>query len=98
MALFLYVPVIEAKTLTLITWNVTTQPTMNARLVANYMQKKIPEISDVVIRAVPGAGGLAAANHLYNVAEKDGWTIGIIPRTVSIRSILGEPNAKFDPT
>ena len=96
LAAFMCVSLAEAKTLTMISWNATTQPGINARIVAKYMQKYIPEISEVAIKAVPGAGGIAAANYLYNVAEKDGWTIGIVPRSTPIRSFLGEPNANFD--
>ena len=87
----------EAKTLTVLTWNTSVQPGINARIVGRYMQKYIPDVTEVELRAVPGAGGLALANYVYNVAEKDGRTIASIPRATPLRSMLGEPNAKFDP-
>lgn len=87
----------EAKTLTVLTWNASTQPGINARIVGRYMQKYMPEITEVELRAIPGAGGIALANYVYNVAEKDGRTIAAVPRTVPLRSMLGEPNAQFDP-
>lgn len=87
----------EAKTLTIITWGASTQPSINARIVGKYMQKYMSDITEVELKVVPGAGGIVAANYIYNIAEKDGYTIGIISRTTPIRSLLSEPNAKFEP-
>jgi hypothetical protein len=87
---------VQAETLTIITWNASVLPTANARILSKYLQKYMPEIKNVEVKVVPGAGGISAANHLYNVAKQDGWTIGIIPRSAAIRSILGEPNVNFN--
>ena len=92
----LFMTPVQAETLTIITWNASVLPTANARILSKYLQKYMPEIKNVEVKVVPGAGGISAANHLYNVAKQDGWTIGIIPRAAAIRSILGEPNINFD--
>lgn len=70
---------------------------INARLVARYMVKYIPGSPVMVARNVPGAGGLTQANQLYNVAPRDGTTIGIIGRVAPQMAVLGEQGPQFDP-
>ena len=45
------------------------------RLVARHIGRHIPGHPAVVAKNMPGAGGLALANHLYNRAPKDGTEI-----------------------
>jgi tripartite-type tricarboxylate transporter receptor subunit TctC len=51
----------------------------------------------VVPQNMPGAGGITAANHLFNVAPKDGSTIGMIGRNLPNQAVLKLPTVKFDP-
>jgi tripartite-type tricarboxylate transporter receptor subunit TctC len=67
------------------------------RLVGRHISKHIPGQPNVVIQNMPGAGGLVAANHVYNIAAKDGLVIGSPSRGVPQLAILGDPNARFDP-
>jgi tripartite-type tricarboxylate transporter receptor subunit TctC len=53
-----------------------------ARLVAPHLGRALPGNPPVVVRNMPGAGGLLAANYLYNVAPRDGATIGMIEQSV----------------
>jgi tripartite-type tricarboxylate transporter receptor subunit TctC len=46
---------------------------------------------------MPGAGGISAANNLYNIAPKDGTVIGALTRATPQYAILGDTNARFDP-
>jgi len=50
----------------------------------------------VVPQNMPGAGGLVAANHIYNVAPKDGTAIAISNKGVAGAAIAGVPEARFD--
>src|SRR4051812_22098389 len=50
------------------------------RLVARHMVKFIPGHPNMIVQNMPGAGGLVTANHLYNVAEKDGSVIAGLGR------------------
>jgi len=43
-----------------------------ARMVARHIGRHIPGNPNVVPRNMPGAGSLIAANHIFNVAPKDG--------------------------
>jgi tripartite-type tricarboxylate transporter receptor subunit TctC len=47
---------------------------------------------------MPGGGGLTGANWLYNVAPRDGLTIGLIQRGVPFYPYFGDKNALFVPT
>lgn len=71
---------------------------INARLVARHMVKYLPGSPTMVPRNIPGAGGLTQANQLFNVAPRDGTTIGIIGRVAPQMAVLGEPGPQFDPT
>jgi tripartite-type tricarboxylate transporter receptor subunit TctC len=68
-----------------------------ARLVARHIGQYIPGNPTVVVQNMPGAGGISAANHLYNIAPKDGSVIGALTRATPQYAILGDPNARFDP-
>jgi tripartite-type tricarboxylate transporter receptor subunit TctC len=47
---------------------------------------------------MPGAGSIRAANHLYNVARKDGTTIGMLDEALYLNQILGTPELQADAT
>lgn len=44
---------------------------------------------------MPGAGGLKAANYLYNVAPKDGTYIGTLLKTITLNEAVKRPGVKF---
>src|SRR5262245_37685709 len=68
-----------------------------ARLLAQHIGRYIPGSPSVVVQNMPGAGGLRAANHIYNVAPKDGTTIGILAHDLALIGVLGHSaNAQFD--
>lgn len=68
-----------------------------ARLLARHMNKYIPGQPTAVVVNVPGADGIIAANHLYNLADKDGTVFGTFNRYVVLLSLLGSKQARFDP-
>ena len=47
-----------------------------ARLLARHFGKFIPGHPPVIVQNMPGGGSLRAVNFLYNLAPKDGTTIG----------------------
>lgn len=67
------------------------------RLAARYISKYIPGNPKIVVKNRPGASGMVAANWLYNVAKKDGLTLGAIHRTLPLTSALGVKQARFEP-
>ena len=67
------------------------------RLMARHIVKYIPGQPNMIVQNMPGAGGLVTANHLYNIAEKDGSVIAGLGRAVPQLAYLNDPNARFDP-
>ena len=66
-----------------------------ARMMQRHMAKHIPGIPSIIVVNMPGAGGLTAANHLYNIAEKDGTVFATLNRYTAVMPILGVEQAKF---
>jgi tripartite-type tricarboxylate transporter receptor subunit TctC len=67
-----------------------------ARLVARHLGQYIPGHPSIVVQNMPGAGSLRAANYLYNIAPKDGTTIGTFSRNMPLLGILGgNSNVQF---
>src|SRR5262249_56073463 len=54
--------------------------------VARHLGMHIPGNPTVVPQNMPAAGGLGAANHLNNVAARDGSVIALFQNTVPLRS------------
>lgn len=67
-----------------------------ARTLARHIGKHLPGNPTVIASNMTGAGGLVAANHLYNLAPRDGTVIGIFNRTTILDPLFGSPEAKFD--
>lgn len=67
-----------------------------ARYVARYLGKHMPGNPSVIVQNMPGAGGLAAANHLHTRAAKDGLTIGIIQGPLTYAQVGKSSNVQFD--
>ena len=67
-----------------------------AQALARHMGRYLPGSPNLIVQHVPGAGGLVAANNVYNTAPRDGTTFAITGRTVAIEPLLGNKNAKFD--
>ena len=57
-----------------------------ARTLAKHLGNHIPGKPAVVVRNMPGAGGIVATNHLFNLAAKDGTVIGGVQNNTSIGS------------
>jgi tripartite-type tricarboxylate transporter receptor subunit TctC len=67
-----------------------------ARALARYMPKYIPGNPTIVPKNVPGAGGLIAANTLYNNTAADGLTFGALTNGVAMDPLFGETAGRFD--
>jgi len=68
-----------------------------ALVFAQHFGKHVPGEPAITPEYRPGAGGVVAANYLYNVAPKDGTTIAVIAHDLALHSHLGHnPNIQFD--
>ncbi len=71
---------------------------LNARLVAKHIGRYIPGQPQVIVRNMPGGGGLVMTNFVANVSAKDGLHIGAPQRGVPFEPLLGDAShAKFEP-
>jgi tripartite-type tricarboxylate transporter receptor subunit TctC len=67
-----------------------------ARLLVRYIARHIPGQPTVVIRNMPGAGGIVATNHLYSIAAKDGSVIGSVQNNTPFEPLFGTKEAQYD--
>ncbi len=67
-----------------------------AQLVARHLGAQLPGKPNVIVRSMPGAGGLNATNFVFNVAPKDGTALGVVPQTVAIAQAMGESGVRYD--
>lgn len=70
---------------------------LTARALARHMGKYIPGNPKLIVRNMPGAGSMVAANTVNNVAPKDGSVIGVYADFLPIVKLLGLDNIQFDP-
>jgi tripartite-type tricarboxylate transporter receptor subunit TctC len=68
------------------------------RAIAEVIGKYIPGNPAIVVRNMPGAGGIKAANFIYGIAPQDGTAWGFITRGFVRAPLLATPQAQFDPT
>ncbi|MEE8515135.1 MAG: hypothetical protein V3T02_00715 [Alphaproteobacteria bacterium] len=68
---------------------------MYARTLARHLTKHIPGKPSILVQNMPGAGGLVAANFIYNVAPQDGSVIGGLQRNSPLAQIMGHSGPKF---
>ena len=67
-----------------------------ARTIARHLGQHIPGNPTIIPQNMPGAGGIAAANHIYSVAPKDGTVIAAIQNTVPFEPFFENKAAMFD--
>ncbi len=68
-----------------------------ARVFAGHVGQHLPGNPSVIVKNMPGAGGLVNVNYMYNSAPRDGSAIAAPFNTVFMLPLFGDPSAKFDP-
>ena len=69
---------------------------ISARLVSRFLGKHMPGNPSIFVQNMPGAGGLVAANHIYNLAKPDGLTILAVTRSNYLDQMVEKPEVRFD--
>jgi tripartite-type tricarboxylate transporter receptor subunit TctC len=69
-----------------------------SRAVAKFLGRHIPGSPSVIVRNMPGAGGILAMNYLANVAPRDGLTIGQVQNNTPFEPLFGTKEATYDAT
>ena len=66
------------------------------RLVSRHMSRHMPGAPNMVVKNMPGAGGIAQVNYLLGPAARDGTQIGIINPVMTTAPFLTPNVAKWD--
>lgn len=68
------------------------------RLLQRHLGQHIPGSPKVVATNMPGAGSMVAANYIYNTAPSDGTAIALFSSSAAMEPLMGDKDAKFDPS
>ena len=66
-----------------------------SRLLAQRLGEYIPGHPSIVVQNMPGAGSFVAVNTIYNIAPKDGLTMGLGAPTLALDERLGTSGVHF---
>ena len=69
-----------------------------SRLIGRHLHKHIPGNPNVLVDNMAGAGSILAANHINNVAPKDGTIIGNISGQIILEQLFVNPAVQYDMT
>ncbi len=67
-----------------------------ARGMARHLPKYIPGSPNIIVQNMPGGGHMLAANHVYNVAPKDGTVIAALNQNVTSHQVLDGAGVRYD--
>lgn len=67
------------------------------RVVARFLPNHLPGGPTIVVQNMPGAGGIRAANLIYNVTAADGLTIGQMQSIIPLEPFYDNKQAQYDP-
>jgi tripartite-type tricarboxylate transporter receptor subunit TctC len=67
-----------------------------ARIVARHLGRNIPGNPAVLVRNMPGAGSVIAANHIFNVAPRNGLELGLFAGNIVVDPLIGGRQDKYD--
>jgi tripartite-type tricarboxylate transporter receptor subunit TctC len=66
------------------------------RMIVKHLPKHIPGKPTFIVENMPGGSSMIAANYVFNVAKRDGLTIGNINRGLKIAQLMKIAEMKFD--
>ena len=67
-----------------------------SRVIGRHLQKHIPGNPSVIVENMAGAGSILLANHMFNVAPKDGTVIGNFSGQIILEQLFGNPAVQYD--
>jgi tripartite-type tricarboxylate transporter receptor subunit TctC len=69
-----------------------------ARAISRFIGRHLPGNPTVVVRNMPGAGGILAMNYIYNNAERDGTVLLLCQNNTPLEPLFGTKQARYDAT
>ena len=67
-----------------------------SRLLAEGLQRHIPSKPNVIVKSMPGTGGMKATNYAYNAMPRDGLHLLMPPDTTVVAQLMRPKKMKFD--
>lgn len=68
-----------------------------ARALQRHLRRHVPGSPTIIVQNMNGAGGIVAANWLYNAAPRDGTVLGTFVYSVPFERLLGNDAARYEP-
>ena len=67
------------------------------RVLARHIGQHIPGQPRIIVQNMPGADGITALNHVYNIAPRDGSVFSATYNTVPLDPLFDGPAGRYDP-
>jgi tripartite-type tricarboxylate transporter receptor subunit TctC len=67
-----------------------------SRLIARHFGRRVAGNPTVIVENMTGAGGIIAANYIFNQAKPDGLTVGAWAAPLILQHVMGNEATKFD--
>lgn len=67
-----------------------------SRVIGRHLHKHIPGNPSVIVENMAGAGSIILANHMFNVAPKDGTVIGNFSGQIILEQLFANPAVHYD--
>jgi tripartite-type tricarboxylate transporter receptor subunit TctC len=67
-----------------------------SRLLSRHLGNHVPGKPNVVVQNMPGAAGVVATNHVFNLAPKDGTVIAAVDQNIPLFQMLGGTGVRYD--
>ncbi len=65
------------------------------QIVARHLPRFVPGNPTVVPQHMPGAGGILASNHIFNIARRDGSVMAMVSDSVALASVIDADKIKY---
>jgi tripartite-type tricarboxylate transporter receptor subunit TctC len=69
---------------------------VNTRLLARHLSRHIPGEPHIIVQNMPAASGIAAMNHTFTIAPRDGTVFTAVVNNMPYEPLFGGPAARFD--
>src|SRR5690606_11618602 len=69
---------------------------ISARMIARHTSRHMRGSPTFIAKNMPGARGGTLANHLFNIASRDGLSIGMVQNSALFQPLYGDVKARFD--
>jgi tripartite-type tricarboxylate transporter receptor subunit TctC len=69
---------------------------VNSRLLARHMSRHIPGEPKIIVQNMPAGNGIAAMNHTFAIAPRDGTLFTAVVNNMPFEPLFGGSNARFD--